>query len=36
MLHHTHDHDQIDDKHENERDYGRLNKGIRIPDRLIL
>lgn len=35
MLHHAHNHDQVDHQHEDNRNQCGLDKCIRIPDRVI-
>ena len=35
MLHHAHDHNQVDNQHQNHRNHRGLKECIRIPDRVI-
>ena len=35
MSQHAHDNDQIDHKHQDDRNHRRLHERIRVPDRLI-
>ena len=35
MLHHAHDHDQVDHQHQDHRNNRGLKERIRIPDRVI-